>query len=90
MDAKTIFVFTSPRTASNLFMQLFKPHPDLIVDSYPFQQAWMWGPEKMCSRETPEMAEMAKESSNDHMATFQGSFEKLKEFCASEVAKVGG
>lgn len=43
-----IFLFSHPRTASNLFLKLFSQHPQLTFCEYPFKYAYFIGPEAQC------------------------------------------
>lgn len=40
-----IFIYSHPRTASNLFCKLFSEHPQLSYSGYPFLRAYLHGPD---------------------------------------------
>lgn len=77
-----ILIFTHPRTASNLFMRLFESHPDLSITSYPFQDAFFWGPDHPICSPGPRI--LTPRTIPD--ATYQNRFNQLQEFLANAEA----
>jgi hypothetical protein len=77
-----IFIFTHPRTASNLFMRLFECHPDLSITSYTFKDAFYCGPEPLLCR--CSLPRNPQSSAPD--ATYQSRFNQLQQFIADAEA----
>ncbi|KAJ8093343.1 hypothetical protein PM082_020200 [Marasmius tenuissimus] len=59
MDSR-IFVYSHPRTGSNLLAKLLETHPSLLVKQYPFLDAIRLGPDKQFLRNTTELSEEMK------------------------------
>jgi hypothetical protein len=76
-----IFVFTHPRTASNLFIRLFESHPDLSIVSYPFQDAFFWGPDRTICSQGPLSTQRTIPD-----ATYQNRFNQLQQFVVNAEA----
>ncbi|KAF8827250.1 hypothetical protein HHX47_DHR5001061 [Lentinula edodes] len=48
---KRLFLYSHPRTRSNLFMRLLETHPQMVTKQYPFMFAFQAGPEAQWSEE---------------------------------------
>ncbi|KAK1225434.1 hypothetical protein PQX77_011625 [Marasmius sp. AFHP31] len=66
MDSR-IFVYSHPRTGSNLLAKLLETHPSLSVKQYPFLDAIRLGPNKQFLRNTPELSEQEKTHPRSNM-----------------------
>ena len=86
---RRIWVCTHGRTASNLLMTLFAKHPRLAISDYNFQNASMFGPERLLSefKNVPSVIppERLKACEN---ATFQKGLEQVQAFIAKAEAEV--
>ncbi|KFX87725.1 hypothetical protein V490_08056 [Pseudogymnoascus sp. VKM F-3557] len=78
---KPVFILSHPRTASNLFMKIFKSHPDIVQIEYPFLDSFYFGSESQCGRKSAQIekkrAELQEQISKPK--TYRGCFEKLEE-----------
>ncbi|KIM77505.1 hypothetical protein PILCRDRAFT_825279 [Piloderma croceum F 1598] len=74
-----IFIFSHPRTASNLFKRLFENHPDLSITDYTFFDAFLYGPEALSRRNIAQRGITPD-------ATYQSCFNKLQKFIADAEA----
>jgi hypothetical protein len=79
-----LFIFTHPRTASNLFMRLFENHPDLSITDYTFFQAYTSGPE--CLSPGRSLQTLAQSGRLTPDATYQNGFNQLQKFIADAEA----
>ncbi len=78
-DQRSIFLFSHPRTASNLLLRLFADHPRLAIIEYPWHDAFMNGPEKLMRRITAKGSEpQGHDPSRSHGPTYQASFDQLQ------------
>lgn len=78
---KPAFILSHPRTASNLFMQVFKSHPDVVPAEYPFFDLFFFGIESQCDRDGPEMdaARTKFREKTGVPRSYQESFKKLEQ-----------
>ena len=76
---RSIFLFTHPRTASNLFVRLFSNHPQLSSIGYSFFNAFMHGPEKQYQHEHPDPQNPGGIVIDNSRETFQVAFDRLHE-----------
>lgn len=78
---KPVFILSHPRTASNLFMKIFKSHPDVVPAEYPFLDLFFFGTESQCGRTGPEMeaARTIFKEKTGVPRSYQESFEKLEQ-----------
>lgn len=88
-----IFVYSHPRTRSNLFMKLLETHPHVMAKSYPFMWAFQNGPDRQWSEkdaairlkasgQTKELCE--KKYSN---ATYQSGLDDIERLIAKASAE---
>ncbi|KAJ8094054.1 hypothetical protein PM082_009944 [Marasmius tenuissimus] len=85
-----IFLFTHPRTASNLLTRIIETHPSVAVKTYPFINAFRFGPEKMITRGTPQLDKFYKDFNTDEVfkdVTFQYSIDELERAIAEVEAQ---
>ncbi|OBT70475.1 hypothetical protein VE03_00276 [Pseudogymnoascus sp. 23342-1-I1] len=78
---KPAFILSHPRTASNLFMKIFKSHPDVVPAEYPFLDLFFFGIESQCDRNGPEM-EAARAKFQEKTGVprlYHDSFKKLEQ-----------
>lgn len=76
-----IFIFTHPRTASNLLMQMLRTHPEIGAIEYPFVDTYYFGQESLTRRRNAQV-EAAKQrlQANPALAqTFQAAFDQLEQ-----------
>ncbi|KAK1217549.1 hypothetical protein PQX77_019794 [Marasmius sp. AFHP31] len=71
-----IFLLATPRTRSNLLIQLLGSHPSVVEQQYPFSNAYHFGPERQFSRDidlgsTGKLEDFSAE-------TYQHAFDELK------------
>ncbi|KAL0068242.1 hypothetical protein AAF712_004627 [Marasmius tenuissimus] len=71
-----IFLLATPRTRSNLLIQLLGSHPSIVEQQYPFSNAYHFGPERQFSRDidlgsTGKLEDFSAE-------TYQHAFNELK------------
>ncbi|ELR04938.1 hypothetical protein VC83_02826 [Pseudogymnoascus destructans] len=89
---KPAFILSHPRTASNLFMKIFKSHPDVVPAEYPFLDVFFFGIESQCSRKSPEIeaARTAFQEKTGVSRSYHEAFKKLEDDIrkASEQDKV--
>ncbi|KAK1234503.1 hypothetical protein PQX77_002304 [Marasmius sp. AFHP31] len=86
-----IFLFTHPRTASNLLARIIETHPSVAVKTYPFINAFRFGPEKMIARDTPQLDKFYKDFNTDEVfkdVTFQHSVDEMERAIAELEAQV--
>ncbi|KFY13110.1 hypothetical protein V492_03487 [Pseudogymnoascus sp. VKM F-4246] len=78
---KPAFVLSHPRTASNLFMKIFKSHPDVVPAEYPFLDVFFHGNEPQSSYKGPKVEEARTEflKKTGVPKSYQEAFEKLEE-----------
>ncbi|GAW26691.1 hypothetical protein SAMD00023353_4301100 [Rosellinia necatrix] len=79
--SRPIFLFTHPRTASNLLMKMLRDHPGLGIIEYPFVDTYYYGKESLTLRDNDRMRS-AKKRLHDHPAlcqTFQAAFDQLEQ-----------
>lgn len=81
LDRKPVFVFSHPRTASNLFMKIFKSHPDVIHSEYPFLKVFFFGStESQYNRKGPKIDEARAGFQETSLPkSYYESFNKLEE-----------
>ncbi|KAL0065937.1 hypothetical protein AAF712_007064 [Marasmius tenuissimus] len=82
-----IFLFTHPRTASNLLTRIIETHPSVAVKT----NAFRFGPEKMIARDTPQLDKFYKDFNTDEVfkdVTFQYSIDELERAIAEVEAQV--
>ncbi|KAK6525456.1 hypothetical protein TWF694_005592 [Orbilia ellipsospora] len=78
---KPIYIFSHARVSSNLFVRVISEHPQLSLKKYAFDEAFMWGPEYLTARRTPEIAENRESQSEENKAmTYQMALDKIVEF----------
>ncbi|KFY19138.1 hypothetical protein V493_08118 [Pseudogymnoascus sp. VKM F-4281 (FW-2241)] len=51
---KPAFILSHPRTASNLFMKIFKSHPEVFPTEYPFLNIFYYSTESQTGRKGPK------------------------------------
>lgn len=73
---RKIFLFTHPRTASNLFLRLFAKHPRLTIIDYPFHGVYMTGLDKLNRRRTEKGT--WTQADTDELSTYQCAFDQLQ------------
>ncbi|KAL9631999.1 MAG: hypothetical protein Q9164_005581, partial [Protoblastenia rupestris] len=78
-----IFLFTHPRSASNLFMRLFSNHPEISTTAYSFFNAYMHGPEKQYRGHFPDPANPGGIIIDNSNETFQVAFERCQDAITS-------
>jgi hypothetical protein len=78
---KPVFILSHPRTASNLFMKIFKSHPEIVQIEYPFLDSFYFGSESQCDRKGAQIEKKRAElqEQNRKPKTYRGCFEKLEE-----------
>lgn len=77
-QGQRIFIFSHPRTTSNLFLQFFQNHPQVSVIDYPFDAAYMVGPERLSRRSNPKIDALTNaRKAADHQVTYQSAFDKM-------------
>lgn len=78
---KPAFILSHPRTASNLFMKIFKSHPDIVPLEYPFLDSFYFASEPQCDRKGPQMEEwlIKFQEQNRIPKTYHDAFEMLEE-----------
>lgn len=88
---RRIFVYSHPRTASNLFCKLFSKHPQLVYFEYPFLRAYFHGPDAQAF--LPEGTEELKKT-HDWMRkkvkglTYQSVLDKMEKRLAEAEKEV--
>lgn len=83
---RRLFVFSHPRTASNLFCKLFSKHPQLAYTEYPFLYAYFLGPEAQFQLPKKDGDEAVKEQFKHE--TFQHGLDKIEEDLADSALEV--
>lgn len=74
-----IFVFSHPRTMSNLFLRFFAQDPEVGVIDYPFDAAYMAGPERQLRRSNPQIIALIKaRKAADHYVTYQMAYDTMQ------------
>lgn len=74
-----IFVFSYPRTMSNLFLRFFAQPPQVGVIDYPFDAAYMAGPERQSRRSNPQIDALIKaRKAADHCVTYQMAYNTMQ------------
>ncbi|KAL9128786.1 MAG: hypothetical protein Q9217_002595 [Psora testacea] len=79
---RPIFLFTHPRSASNLFMRLFSNHPQLSPVGYSFFNAFMCGPEKQYRQDHPDLVGPTGVVIDVSKETFQVAYDRLQDSVA--------
>lgn len=83
-----LFIFSHPRTASNLLCKLFSEHPAMRSELYYFLFARQFGPEsqsQMTGKKVDELREDYEKMWKD--LTYQGALDKLEKHIASSEAE---
>ena len=85
-----IFLFTHPRTASNLLMQMIRTHPEMEIIEYPFVDTYYFGQESLTLRSNDrlEAAKQRLQASPALPQTFQVAFDQLEQSIQSVQAMV--
>src|ERR1700749_4976099 len=85
-----IFLFSHPRTASNLFCKLFSEHPDVGLRCYPFAYAHFIGPDAQVleHRELKEHQERQEMWEVMKHATYQSQLDQMEKAIAEWEAAV--
>lgn len=80
-----LFLFSHPRTASNLFLKLYSEHPDLQQYTYPFLFPHFSGPDAQVVKDKPAPLTEAEKNELELMkhATYQNQLDEME----YEVAK---
>ncbi|KAF9261009.1 hypothetical protein L218DRAFT_931647 [Marasmius fiardii PR-910] len=80
-----IFLLATPRTRSNLFIQLLSSHPRITEHQYPFSNAYHFGPERQFSRDIDigEDGDLEEFSEETYKHAFE-EFNKLLQTAESE------
>ncbi|KAI8633605.1 hypothetical protein F5Y19DRAFT_489069 [Xylariaceae sp. FL1651] len=79
--SQPIFLFTHPRTASNLLLQMLRTHPEIDTIEYPFNDTYYFGQDSLTLRRNVHI-EAAKQrlQANPALAqTFQIAFDQLEQ-----------
>ncbi|EPS44602.1 hypothetical protein H072_1415 [Dactylellina haptotyla CBS 200.50] len=85
---KPIYIFSHARVSSNLFVRLISQHPQLTIKTYAFDEAFMWGPERLVCRQTPQLAAARDSQSEENKAaTYQMGFDNTMDFINETQAK---
>ncbi|KAL5312871.1 hypothetical protein ACEPPN_019297 [Leptodophora sp. 'Broadleaf-Isolate-01'] len=86
---KAIFLFTHPRTASNLLMQMLRTHPDMETIEYPFVDTYYFGQDSLTLRRNVRMEAVKQRMQADPALaqTFQAAFDQLELSIQSVQAK---
>ncbi|KAJ3798960.1 hypothetical protein GGU11DRAFT_778918 [Lentinula aff. detonsa] len=81
---KRLFLFSHPRTRSNLFIRLLETHPQMVTKQYPFMFAFQAGPESQWSEE-----KRAKRIQGSHISkeeadkkTYQAGLDEMEDVLA--------
>ena len=72
-----IFIFSHPRTTSNVFLQFFAKSNEVSLVDCPFDAAYMAGPEKMCRRNNPKINSLFRKP-EDYHTTYQNAFQSMQ------------
>ncbi|KAG7085946.1 hypothetical protein E1B28_003474 [Marasmius oreades] len=78
-----IFLQATPRTRSNLLIQLLSTHPSIAEHQYPFSNAYHFGPERQFSRdidvgETGDMEDFSGETYKHAFGKFNDLLQKIE------------
>ncbi|KIK65192.1 hypothetical protein GYMLUDRAFT_980661 [Collybiopsis luxurians FD-317 M1] len=83
---KRIFVFSHPRTRSNLLMRLLQTHPQIKQKQYPFMWAYMSGPDAQWPKERMNMRIKAsgrpKEDFEQNVLSYQSGLDEMEQLFA--------
>ncbi|KIK70301.1 hypothetical protein GYMLUDRAFT_151596 [Collybiopsis luxurians FD-317 M1] len=88
-----IFLFSHPRTRSNLFIRLLGTHPQIISKQYPFMHGFQKGPENQWPDEIKEellkaLGETKEEGEKKYAhLTFQAGLDDIEKFLAEAQEK---
>ena len=64
---------------SNLFLRFFAQHPQVGVIDYPFDAAYMAGPERQLRRSNPQIDALIKaRKAADHSVTYQMAYDTMQ------------
>lgn len=80
-----LFIFTHPRTASNLFCKLFSEHPDLNQYPYPFQFSRLCGPDAQTQVPIQKVIDLCGSETN--ALSYQAALDKVQINIADSEAK---
>ena len=75
---KRVFIFSHPRTTSNVLLNFFAKSNEIAVIDCPFDAAYMAGPEKMCRRDNPTIKSLFRKS-EDYGTTYRSAYQKMQE-----------
>ncbi|KIK64797.1 hypothetical protein GYMLUDRAFT_39760 [Collybiopsis luxurians FD-317 M1] len=96
-DAHTnIFLYSHPRTRSNLLIRLLETHPQVMSKQYPFLFCFQKGPESQWTEETKigifeASGETLEEAEKKYAhLTFQAGLDDMERLLAEAQMKVGG
>jgi len=81
-----LFVFSHPRTASNLFCKIFSEHPSIDLEKYTFYYAYLGGTDAQ-ARGMEQFQKTLNEMG--HRPSYQTSLDNLETIIAKAEAKVG-
>ncbi|KAJ4479040.1 hypothetical protein J3R30DRAFT_3473647 [Lentinula aciculospora] len=81
---KRLFLYSHPRTRSNLFMRLLENHPQMVTKQYPFMFAFQAGPEGQWPEEKKAMRIQASHMSNEEAdkKTYQAGLDEMEQLLA--------
>jgi hypothetical protein len=84
-----LFVFSHPRTASNLFCKLFSQHPQINQQLYVFLTEHFYGPEAQTQIQSERMNELSKVQREAAKGlTYQAALDKMEKQIADFEAQV--
>ena len=85
-----IFLFSQPRTASNLFLKLYSEHPDILQHVYPYLYPHFYSQEAQAAGngglQISDVQKAQKEATKD--ITYQNALDKLQQRIATTEAAV--
>ena len=72
-----IYLFSQPRSASNLVLRLFAKHHQLSTTSYPFFDAFATGPDKLMRNTKGEGGEAWRSGDASQGPSYQSALDQL-------------
>ncbi|KAJ4486461.1 hypothetical protein C8R41DRAFT_436606 [Lentinula lateritia] len=81
---KRLFLYSHPRTRSNLFMRLLETHPQMVAKQYPFMFAFQAGPEAQWSEEKRALRIQSSHMSVEEAdkKSYQAGLDEMEELLA--------
>ena len=77
-----VFIYSHPRTISNLLIKILETHPSIISKQYPFLHAFTYGPEMQRIRVHDEAAETIAKEDKWSVFTYQAGVDKIQTLAA--------